>query len=44
MSTCKHSFIAEFSIADIGKVKAFLQALQSTIELQIWDYGKIVIK
>ena len=44
MSRCKHIFITGFSIAEIGKVKAFSQALESVIELEIGDDEKSVIK
>ena len=34
MSRCKRSLFAEFSIADIGKVKAFAQELESVVDLE----------
>ena len=37
MIRCKRSSMTEFSIAEIGKMKVFLQALESVIELEIGD-------
>ena len=38
------NFLTEFSIAEIGKVKAFSHALESVIELEIEDDEKSITK
>ena len=44
MIKCKRSFMSEFSIAEIGKVRAFSQALESVIELEIGDDEESITK